>query len=110
MAGWIRAAEIVGKWMREKEMEADRDRKYDWKDRSLSCVFMYLQIWGQFLIKRQWQKVCRRGQRSDTCFSLLFKSGTCSCSGGVDRKAGDADFACRWISAAPESLSGIAGG
>ena len=30
--------------------------------------------------------------------------------GGVDRKAGDADFACRWIYAAPESLSGIAGG
>jgi hypothetical protein len=37
---------IVGKWMREKEMEADRDRKYDWKDRSLSCVFMYFAKYG----------------------------------------------------------------
>lgn len=37
---------IVGKWMREKEMEADRDGKYDWKDRSLSCVFMYFAKYG----------------------------------------------------------------
>lgn len=35
---------IVGKWMREKEMEADRE--YDWKDRSLSCVFMYFAKYG----------------------------------------------------------------
>ena len=37
---------IVGKWMREKKMEADRDRKYDWKDRNLSCVFMYFAKYG----------------------------------------------------------------
>lgn len=32
--------------MREKEMEADGDGKYDGEDCSLSCVFMYFAKYG----------------------------------------------------------------